>query len=111
MTTTADSSTGTGRCEQCEIMMINGIRCHEIGCPLAWRDEIRECPWCGTEFRPEDREQRYCSGSCGYAYNGQPDPDDYRACIECDCSVFVDDWEANGHLCDECKAADEEEEE
>ena len=56
-------------CNSCEVLVINGIKCHEHGCPEAWRDEIRECKWCGTEFHPEDREQVFCSESCAEDYN------------------------------------------
>jgi len=55
------------RCESCEILIINGVRCHEIGCPSAWRDEVRECRWCGCEFRPEDPGQDYCSEECAWS--------------------------------------------
>ena len=30
------------QCEQCEIMYINGVRCHEHGCPNAAADAKRE---------------------------------------------------------------------
>lgn len=52
------------RCCQCQLLRINGVVCHETGCPLAYRDERRECRWCGTEFAPEDRGQVYCSPEC-----------------------------------------------
>jgi len=52
------------QCEACEILVINGVRCHEIGCPSAWRDEIRECKWCGCEFQPEGPRQDCCSEEC-----------------------------------------------
>ncbi|KKL95470.1 hypothetical protein LCGC14_1854320, partial [marine sediment metagenome] len=42
-------------CSSCEAVMINGVHCHEFGCPDAWREKKRECPWCGQEFIPEDR--------------------------------------------------------
>ena len=58
----------TGRCDSCEIMDINGVRCHETGCPEAWKDETRECKWCGSEFVPEEREQIVCDESCAEAY-------------------------------------------
>ncbi len=62
-------TTKTGRCDSCEIARINGVRCHETGCPESWRDEIRECPWCGSEFEPEDRTQRFCCEDCAEAYS------------------------------------------
>jgi len=56
-------------CQSCEVVRINGILCHETGCPDAWEDYTRECPWCGQEFAPEDREQSFCDDSCAAAYN------------------------------------------
>lgn len=60
----------TIKCSQCELMMVNGIIVHEIGCPLAWRDEIRDCKWCGQEFRPEHDEQVCCDATCLAAWLG-----------------------------------------
>ena len=50
-----------GHCPQCEVLMINGIRCHETGCPEAWKDYVRECKECGCEFLPEFRNQIICT--------------------------------------------------
>lgn len=61
------------RCEQCELMRINGIVCHERGCPLSHVGTLRECKWCGSEFAPEERGQQFCESSCYLAYNGLPD--------------------------------------
>lgn len=58
------------RCEQCEVMVINGVRCHEDGCPIAWQDQTIECKWCGSEFTPEHRRQVTCEHSCYVAYFG-----------------------------------------
>ena len=63
------------RCPSCEVLYINGVRCHETGCPDAWRDEVRECKWCGTEFKPEDREQQFCDDGC---YNSFYDVEQYQ---------------------------------
>lgn len=65
------------RCEQCEVMNINGIRCHESGCPVAWKEEVRECKWCGTEFVPEERHQDWCGQDCYCSYNDIPNPDEH----------------------------------
>lgn len=27
-------------CDSCEVLTINGVYCHELGCPEAWKDEI-----------------------------------------------------------------------
>lgn len=51
-------------CNSCEVLYINGVKCHETGCPEAWKDQIFDCIWCGTEFTPEYKGQDYCSESC-----------------------------------------------
>lgn len=59
------------RCQSCELLRINGVVCHEIGCPDAWRDEVRECRECGTAFRPTlYRHQHFCCEGCLNAYYG-----------------------------------------
>jgi len=63
-------------CNNCELLSINGILCHETGCPDAWQDETRECKECGSEFAPETRQQTCCDDSCFCAYNGLPYEDD-----------------------------------
>jgi len=55
-------------CASCQALTINGLLCHEMGCPDAWLDYVRECKWCGQEFRPEERGQTCCSEECGQAY-------------------------------------------
>jgi hypothetical protein len=35
-------------CPQCEALMINGLFCHEHGCPQLRVDAGRTCPECGT---------------------------------------------------------------
>ncbi len=52
------------KCDSCELMIINGIPCHEFSCPDGWKDEIRECVWCGAKFKPEEKRQIYCSIEC-----------------------------------------------
>lgn len=44
------------RCDQCEMLSINGVACHETGCPNSrkvWRNgewvAVRECRECGSE--------------------------------------------------------------
>lgn len=65
-------STKTKRltCTGCQLARINGVVCHEHGCPDAWKGERRECPECGTKFAPEHRHQRHCDASCQIAYTG-----------------------------------------
>lgn len=57
-------------CGSCEVLYINGVRTHEIGCPEAWREHSRECNWCGSEFKPETKHQDCCSPDCAEAYHG-----------------------------------------
>lgn len=57
-------------CTGCSPSTIQGVLVHEKGCPEAWRDESRECRWCGTEFKPEDRYQRFCGTDCKNAFEG-----------------------------------------
>lgn len=57
-------------CNSCEVLYINGVKCHEIGCPEAWKDYERECKWCGSNFKPENKDQEFCDESCAEAYYG-----------------------------------------
>lgn len=57
-------------CSSCQMVAINGVPCHETGCPDAWKDYTRECKECGVEFKPEHRHQDCCSESCAEAYYG-----------------------------------------
>lgn len=57
-------------CNSCQMIRINGIVCHETGCPDAWEDEVRECLECGSKFTPETKRDKFCSDECYLAYNG-----------------------------------------
>lgn len=56
-------------CDSCEVIYINGHKCHETGCPEAWKDYDRECTWCGNKFKPETCYQKCCSPDCQEAYD------------------------------------------
>ena len=56
-------------CKSCVVLTINGVKCHETGCPDAWMDEERDCKWCGCSFKPEDRNQNFCDDQCFIAYH------------------------------------------
>ncbi len=58
-------------CDSCEVLNINGVNCHEHGCPDAWMDQVRECKWCGSAFQPEEKGQWFCDDDCDYACNSQ----------------------------------------
>jgi len=57
-------------CIACEVLNINGLNCHEHGCPEAWKDYAVECKWCGTLFTPEFDGQTCCDEECNAAYYG-----------------------------------------
>lgn len=37
-------------CNSCSPARINGVLCHEGGCPDAWKDKPKECSQCGCTF-------------------------------------------------------------
>ena len=57
-------------CNSCEALTINGVYCHEHGCPDAWKDETRKCEWCGQDYKPGAPHAIFCSTECWQAYNG-----------------------------------------
>jgi len=57
-------------CDGCNPSAVNGVLCHEHGCPYAWKDTQRECKWCGTEFWPEYAGQYCCDDDCARANMG-----------------------------------------
>ncbi len=59
------------RCTSCELSSINGVVCHERGCPDAWRDSTRSCKECGSLFTPTERHQEHCDDDCRRTYYGQ----------------------------------------
>jgi hypothetical protein len=63
-----DISLTANGCDGCSPTVINGVFCHEIGCPDAWLDYPVECKWCGREFYPEIRGQEFCDENCAEPY-------------------------------------------
>lgn len=47
------------RCDRCQMMLLNGVPCHELGCPAVWL-EAKDCVECGRAFEPAHRHQRFC---------------------------------------------------
>lgn len=45
-------------CPSCETLSINGLLCHETGCPDAPR--LHDCFQCGNEFESPSRHARVC---------------------------------------------------
>jgi len=64
---------GQTMCQSCEVVRINGVLCHEIGCPDAWQDYLVECAWCGSDFLPAFKGQDCCSADCAECYHGWPE--------------------------------------
>jgi hypothetical protein len=63
-------------CPSCQLMVIQGVICHERGCPDGHLFTTQECKWCGTEFRPvEKRRESFCCASCEAAYYVHPEPE------------------------------------
>lgn len=57
-------------CSSCQLVRINGLVCHETGCPEAYKDERRMCKNCGSTFTPTVRQQRMCDDDCYTSYYG-----------------------------------------
>lgn len=53
-----------GQCTQCQVLSINGLRCHETGCPIAWREYTKRCRNCKREFKLKEQRQEVCSKQC-----------------------------------------------
>jgi hypothetical protein len=82
-------------CDGCSPAVINGVLCHEAGCPESWRDYTKECCECGCEFYADVRWQSICD-DCANA----PAPDCYGESEEC--------FECGEPWC-RCECEDEEE--
>ena len=74
-------------CDQCQALAINGVNCHETGCPDAWQDTPHYCGWCGAQFAPEERGQQSCDDHCHAALYDLP-------CTCDDCNQQRDDLDA-----------------
>ena len=53
-------------CDGCSPSVINGVFCHEHGCPDAWRDRKIACGECGCDFYPTERYQSVCDDCQDY---------------------------------------------
>jgi len=51
-------------CDGCSPSIINGVLCHETGCPDSWRDDSNSCEWCGQSFFAQERGQEFCDEEC-----------------------------------------------
>lgn len=58
-------------CDGCSPTVIQGVFCHEQGCPDAWRDRAKACDECGNDFYPTDRYQSVCDDCCSDPFDDQ----------------------------------------
>ncbi len=55
-------------CDKCAVVSINGMACHEIGCPDNWIDPVtdkayeKECDECGSVYEPKSKFDPICEG-------------------------------------------------
>lgn len=63
------SSVKLKHCDHCAAVMINGVFCHEHGCPVAWQDKEVDCDECGQPFQPESKYQGTCPDCFDTMYN------------------------------------------
>jgi hypothetical protein len=57
-------------CDSCDCVFINNVKCHEHGCPDAWKDKKIECAICEEVFKPVEKGQKTCSLKCTKEYFG-----------------------------------------
>ena len=55
----------SNNCQSCEALMINGVYCHETGCPDSWKDYRVDCFDCGFDFVPKVKGYYLCP-DCAY---------------------------------------------
>ena len=48
------------KCDQCQILVINNVVCHETGCPNSWKGTARKCRSCGDDFKVKSARQQRC---------------------------------------------------
>lgn len=53
-------------CDGCQVLTINGVLTHEIGCPHAWKDYPKTCIECNRDFYHPSKYQRTCQRRRGH---------------------------------------------
>jgi hypothetical protein len=62
-------------CDSCEALAVNNVATHELGCPKSWINPATnipydvECGWCGSDFIPENPNQKFCDDDCAESFN------------------------------------------
>ena len=59
-------------CQSCNEVSVNGVNCHEIGCPEAKDDYAKRagCQWCGSKIKQDSEEaivignKAFCDEDC-----------------------------------------------
>jgi hypothetical protein len=55
-----------GKCDSCQLVSIQGVMCHELGCPAGYIDPstgkgyVEQCIRCGSNFCIKFKGQRVC---------------------------------------------------
>lgn len=65
-------------CKSCESVSINGVLCHELGCPDAYQGKEIECKNCDNHFIPEEKTDKFCCELCYLDYYGLQDANAYE---------------------------------
>lgn len=63
-----DSITLRCGCDSCSPSRINGVLCHEAGCPDRWKDYAKECSECGRNYYAEHRGPAGMCTRCARRY-------------------------------------------
>ena len=88
-------------CQSCEMLSINGVPCHETGCPDAWIGQPTRCFECGCDFVPEESPFRgMICPDCANPEPFEPEPSEEAQegehCSACHSGTCVAD------TCDTC---------
>jgi hypothetical protein len=57
-------------CKSCSALTIQGILCHESGCPDSRKGKTISCKNCGCDFVPDEDGIKFCSYHCNAEYYG-----------------------------------------
>jgi hypothetical protein len=54
-------------CDGCSPSRINGVLCHESGCPCSWKDYAKKCIVCERKFYTKSHWVRTCNRTACHA--------------------------------------------
>lgn len=79
-------------CDGCSPARINGVLCHETGCPQAWRDQPKECYECGCDvYSPGRLATSVICEDCQQIANEDYYEDHSDFCGECGNRFWADE--------------------